>query len=84
MLSVYSLKGLQSNLLKSKITEVGDITPVEDYEALCAEKEVDNLEKATAQLQKRVDAMVEMFLGGSSGLFLSCLQVRLWKVLLIS
>merc|ERR1719272_1103741 len=63
-----------ASLIATKVTSVGDTTPVADYIALCDDKAGDNLISATKGLQQRVNDIVEMFVGGSTHPFAAALE----------
>ena len=63
-----------ASLIATKVTSVGDTTPVADYISLCDDKAGDNLVSATKGLQQRINDIVEMFVGGSTHPFASALE----------
>ncbi|KAK3087491.1 hypothetical protein FSP39_006603, partial [Pinctada imbricata] len=52
------LEGGLADITKAKVTEVGTVTPVEDFIALISQKDVDNFSEACKQMEKRVEQLV--------------------------
>lgn len=57
---------LASVVWRLQVLSVGSAAPVQDYKGMCDDTTVDNLSKATKQLQNRVDEMMKLYatLGG--------------------
>ena len=52
------LEGGMEDITKAEVTEVGTVTPVEDYLSLVNRKDVDKFEDASKQMQKRIEQIV--------------------------
>ncbi|XP_076083778.1 X-ray repair cross-complementing protein 5-like [Mytilus galloprovincialis] len=52
------LEGGMEDITKAEVTEVGTVTPVEDYLALVNRKDVDKFDEASKQMQKRIQQIV--------------------------
>ncbi|XP_021378174.1 X-ray repair cross-complementing protein 5-like [Mizuhopecten yessoensis] len=52
------LEGGMADITRAKVTEVGTVTPVEDFVAFINQKDEDKFEEASQQMQKRVEQIV--------------------------
>lgn len=52
------LEGGMKDIAKAEVTEVGTVTPVEDYLSLVNRKDVDKFDDASKQMQKRIEQIV--------------------------
>ncbi|XP_022297407.2 X-ray repair cross-complementing protein 5-like [Crassostrea virginica] len=69
------LGGGLADLTKAEVTEVGTVTPVDDFIALINQKNADRFEEASRQMQKRVEQLVTDSFGPQFyGKALDCLK----------
>ncbi|XP_060075599.1 X-ray repair cross-complementing protein 5-like isoform X2 [Ylistrum balloti] len=52
------LEGGMADITRTKVTEVGTVTPVEDFVAFINQKDEDKFEEASRQMQKRIEQIV--------------------------
>ncbi|KAK6187037.1 hypothetical protein SNE40_006287 [Patella caerulea] len=52
------LEGGMENIARAKVTEVGTVSPIEDFQALLSDKDEDLFEKACGQMEKRIEQIV--------------------------
>ncbi|XP_069105768.1 X-ray repair cross-complementing protein 5-like [Argopecten irradians] len=52
------LEGGMADITRAKVTEVGTVTPVEDFVAFINQKDEDKFEEASEQMQKRIEQIV--------------------------
>ncbi|KAK3726182.1 hypothetical protein RRG08_031509 [Elysia crispata] len=53
-----NLEGGLQNIMKADVTEVGTVTPLEDFKSLLDRKDPDMIEEAYKQMQKRIQQVV--------------------------
>ncbi|XP_064596853.1 X-ray repair cross-complementing protein 5-like [Liolophura sinensis] len=84
-----SLEGGIADLTKAKVTEVGSVTPVEDFRTLIASKDEDLFEKACDQMSKRAEEIVLDSFGAHfygkamdclKALRQECIKVQWWNL----
>ncbi|CAL1541131.1 unnamed protein product [Lymnaea stagnalis] len=57
------LAGGIKNITKADVTEVGSVTPIEDFRALVSRRDKDMFEEACEQMQKRIEQIVMLSFG---------------------
>ncbi len=64
-----------ASLLRAEVSAVGSVTPVEDYIALVGRRTEDLLVPASEQLIKRIEDLVDVYIGGPLGPFVAMVDV---------
>ena len=64
-----------SSLLRAEVTQVGALNPVDDYLNLVSRRTEDLLVDASKQLIRRIEDLVDVYIGGATGSFLQMVQV---------